>query len=170
LISVLAELPDVRRGAEVGVWCGPNAEALLSVFPNLHLLLVDTYVDEGQPNALISKYTAAEAREMASKAVQPYDGRYTWMIQPSVEAAALVPDGDLDFVFIDADHQYEPVKEDIEAWYPKVRNGGIVAGHDYSVHHKGVIRAVQERFGDRHKLARGKVWWVRKGVSSASLS
>jgi len=60
----------------------------------------------------------------------------------SLEAVLMIPDISLDFVFIDAMHTYEAVKEDIRAWFPKIRSGGIVAGHDYSW--DGVKKAVDE--------------------------
>ena len=169
LIQALSILDKVDRGAEVGVWRGGNAASMLKFFPTLYLYLIDTYNDDGLPTALSSKLTAAQAYLQARKAVAPYADRCEWMIRPSVEAAANTVDGLLDFVFIDADHSYESVKQDIEAWLPKVRSGGILAGHDYSIHHKGVKRAVQERFSERFKVADGKVWWVQKGVSSASV-
>tara|TARA_R110002153_G_C13126303_1_gene479392 strand:+ start:89 stop:742 length:654 start_codon:yes stop_codon:yes gene_type:complete len=50
----------------------------------------------------------------------------------SIEAATLYDDKSLDFVFIDAGHDFDNVKADIEAWLPKVKNGGYIAGHDYS--------------------------------------
>jgi len=63
----------------------------------------------------------------------------------SVEASKDFKDESLDFVYIDADHQYNSVKEDIEAWFPKVRKGGIVSGHDYVTYENyGVIKAVDE--------------------------
>lgn len=49
----------------------------------------------------------------------------------SIEYSKLVPDESLDFVYIDADHRYETSKADIKAWFPKVRKGGIISGHDY---------------------------------------
>lgn len=49
----------------------------------------------------------------------------------SKEMVGEFKDGILDWVYIDADHHYDHVKEDINIWYPKVRRGGIVAGHDY---------------------------------------
>jgi alkanesulfonate monooxygenase SsuD/methylene tetrahydromethanopterin reductase-like flavin-dependent oxidoreductase (luciferase family) len=71
----------------------------------------------------------------------------------SVDAAALFDDESLDFVYIDGDHRYEAVKDDIDAWLPKVKKGLIIAGHDYQ--HKwapGVKPAVLEKLGsiDRH--------------------
>jgi hypothetical protein len=78
----------------------------------------------------------------------------------SVEAAKTYEDGSLDFVFIDADHTYEAVKKDIEAWLPKMKSGGIFAGHDY-LWFDGVRRAVNEKFGDRnHSDPWGEGCWV----------
>ena len=58
-----------------------------------------------------------------------------------------IPEESLDFVFIDAEHSYESVKEDVNGWAKKVRHGGIVSGHDYyKTRHgnTGVIDAVNE--------------------------
>jgi predicted O-methyltransferase YrrM len=52
----------------------------------------------------------------------------------------------VDLVYIDALHDYDSVKQDIELWLPKVKQGGYIAGHDYSDEFKGVIKAVDERF------------------------
>lgn len=69
---------------------------------------------------------------------------------PSVAAAGLfryLP-GYFDLVFIDANHMYESVKEDIDVWLPTIRAGGVICGHDYaSPIHPGVRQAVDERFG-----------------------
>jgi len=56
-------------------------------------------------------------------------------------------DGSIDFCFIDASHEYEDVKADLLAWLPKVKSGGILAGHDYDVAWQGVIKAVDEVIG-----------------------
>ena len=63
------------------------------------------------------------------------------------------------FVFIDADHRYEAVKADIEAWRPIVKHGGILSGHDF--HWPGVEQAVREIFGDDYQRGPGSIWWVR---------
>jgi len=63
----------------------------------------------------------------------------------SADSAKLFKAGSLDFVFIDAGHQYEEVKRDLEAWFPKVRKGGVFSGHDYVLYGDfGVIKAVDE--------------------------
>lgn len=82
----------------------------------------------------------------------------------SLEAAATYEDGSLDFVFIDADHTYEAVKKDVDAWFPKVKNGGILAGHDYAWC-EDVRNAVHDALG----IAKDQVmhdpwnegcWWI----------
>jgi predicted O-methyltransferase YrrM len=72
----------------------------------------------------------------------------------SWEAARHYEDLSLDMVFIDADHSYESVRNDIAAWLPKVRLGGILAGHDFTPLMPGVVDAVQERF-ERFEIWRG---------------
>jgi len=63
---------------------------------------------------------------------------------PSIEAAQRYQNGSLDFVFIDATHDYENVRADILAWRPKVKVGGYLGGHDFILNYPGVIQAVHE--------------------------
>jgi hypothetical protein len=55
-------------------------------------------------------------------------------------------------------HDYENVKADILAWKPKVKPGGIMAGHDYGPHAPGVIKAVNEVFGKPSRVYRDTTW------------
>jgi hypothetical protein len=66
---------------------------------------------------------------------------------PSEQAAGLFEDGTLDLVFLDADHDYQAVRRDLEAWFPKVKRRGLLGGHDY-LHpdFPGVRRAADEFF------------------------
>jgi predicted O-methyltransferase YrrM len=59
-------------------------------------------------------------------------------------AAKMFLNESLDVVFIDLDHSYKAVKEDIKLWLPKVKKGGFIAGDDYHENWKGVIQAVDE--------------------------
>lgn len=77
----------------------------------------------------------------------------------SVEFAKELENDSVDGVFVDADHRYEWVKADMEAWIPKLKNGGILAGHDYTDDFPGVIKAVTEQFKDTHKI--WKDCWVK---------
>lgn len=77
------------------------------------------------------------------------DDRVTTLTKSSVDAAAVLAKmgTQIDYVYIDADHSYESVRQDLGAWYPLVRPGGIIGGHDYTpegVYHFGVKQAVDE--------------------------
>jgi len=82
----------------------------------------------------------------------------------SVDAASKVDDKSLDLVFIDANHAYKYVKEDIELWMPKVKKGGFISGHDYGLEHRkpkfGVTQAVNELIPNAE--IKGTVWYWRK--------
>ncbi len=84
----------------------------------------------------------------------------------SADGVRAFRDGELDFVFIDADHSYEAVLADIEGWRPKVKAGGILSGHDYAADndpHVGVGRAVRESFRAGQVNVEASVWSVRVG-------
>lgn len=75
----------------------------------------------------------------------------------SVSAASFIRN-DLRCVFIDGDHRYSNVIEDIKAWLPKVIKGGLLAGHDYNDAFPDVIRAVNEVFRPDQRRIRGNCW------------
>lgn len=78
---------------------------------------------------------------------------------PSVAASKFIRNN-LAAVFIDGDHSYEACREDILAWHPKVRRGGILAGHDHSDTFPGVIRATKEIFGPSLRTISKQCWYV----------
>jgi len=80
----------------------------------------------------------------------------------SYKAASLYEDNSLDFVFIDASHDYENVKKDIEAWLPKIKLGGTIGGHDYHITWPGVIQAVKETIGEEKIKVIGNSWIFNK--------
>ena len=64
----------------------------------------------------------------------------------SIEASCMYENESIDAVFLDACHKYSCVKEDIFAWFPKIKIGGILAGHDYSAYWPEVVSAVHDIF------------------------
>lgn len=81
----------------------------------------------------------------------------------SIEASKLFKDGSVDFIMIDAAHDYENVKKDIEHWYPKLSIGGIISGDDFDW--PGVNSAVKEFFGDDYINHENKIW-IKQKVSN----
>lgn len=82
----------------------------------------------------------------------------------SVEASNDFPDDYFDFVFIDANHSTGAVTEDIRHWYPKLKEGGLICGHDYQ--HESVKKAVNEFFEDvkivDHIRKNSPIWYKVK--------
>jgi len=84
-------------------------------------------------------------------------------IMDSAASAELFDDESVDFCFIDASHVAEDVKRDIGAWWPKIKSGGVLGGHDWSW---GSVRGVVEEFTQLHQLkfiATGNCWKIIKG-------
>lgn len=79
--------------------------------------------------------------------MKPLEGHFRTMFGgDSFDRAKEFADKSIDFCFIDANHTYEFVSRDIEAYLPKMKPGGVIAGHDYNFQHPGVIKAVNEAF------------------------
>jgi hypothetical protein len=110
---------------------------------------------------------------LAREAVAAYGDRCEFLKMESLQAAKTVPN-ELGFVYLDGLHDYQHISDDIAAWWPKVRAGGILAGHDYLWRMPGVVRAVNE-FIARERLPVGLTseadhyfsWWVQKPCESA---
>ena len=103
-----------------------------------------------------------DIRAQLAENIAPYKERWTfWEFDTEMVATWLA--GWVDFVFIDAEHTYEGVRDDIIAWSPKVRPGGIIAGHDYTPERfPGVVAAVDEAFPNAITATSDLVWWVVK--------
>lgn len=79
----------------------------------------------------------------------------------SAQASQLFQDQSIKFIYIDANHNYDFIKADIENWYPKLKEDGIIGGHDYADYAIGVKRAVDEYFGDKTvKPIEGTTWVI----------
>ena len=158
---MLAELFAERgytSGAEVGVWEGEFSEILCRANPALHLLCVDAwapYPDYADHQTAV-ELTAAYQRALVR--LRPY--RCSLMRMFSLQAAERIPDRSLDFVYLDANHTFEGLTADLEAWTPKVKVGGLIAGHDYHQFRRSrgirVIEAVQS-YTKAHAIA---PWFV----------
>lgn len=149
-------LDNPQRGAEIGVERGHFTEQMLMAFPALHLYAVDPWAARGD----FADWPMAEIEADSHNRLARYAGRVTVLKMRSVDAAARVEDGSLDFVFIDAEHRYKAVLEDIAAWQPKVKPGGLLAGHDFSQKYPGVMQAVCEIFPGAEVDTYSRVWWV----------
>jgi predicted O-methyltransferase YrrM len=147
-------------GVEIGVAKGDNALSILEVLPIKKLYLIDPYEEYVQDGFLVTEYK--NCFSIAIEKLSKYE--QACFIKKTSEEAVKDIKEQLDFVYIDGNHQYEYVKKDIAFYYPLVKQGGILGGHDYVAHH-GVTRAVDE-FAEQHgRLSFYAVfpdWWVLK--------
>jgi len=153
LPEVFAARGLLGQAAEIGVLRGDFSRHILSKWPGARLHLVDPwvaqaegYVDINNANASVQDAALASTR----RNVAEHAARVELVRDFSLPAAQRYADAFFDWVYIDADHRYESVVADIAAWWPKVKRGGVLAGHDfvfdgdYAVGRFGVMTAVLE--------------------------
>lgn len=166
---------EPKVGVEIGVFRGDLSMRLLSAANGIFLYLVDpwreweldsTYCSTDDRVSRMSQDEHNRNMQQTLEKIAPYEGRYKVIRKTSADAASEFDDESLDFVFIDADHSYEGCKQDIKLWYPKVKHGGLLSGHDYRDEMGfGVIKAVDEFVQDTgHKLELGMnhTWFIRR--------
>ena len=155
---------ELLRGVEIGVFRGVHAESILKSLSIETLYLVDpyeSYVDnwnQTSSEALTNAYFNAIYR------LARYRDKVVWVKKSSEQAVNSIPDN-LDFVYIDGNHNYEFVKEDIKLYYPKVKKDGMLGGHNFEIHFMGVVKAVLEFTEKEGLILQGKApcdWWVIK--------
>lgn len=154
---IFGTLPKDSVGVEVGVWEGDMSAKLLQQVHPKKLSLVDPWAFD--PQFADSLFGGGSAKSQADMDAvwQKVRRRFATEIEQgvvsvhrstSVEFAGSVADEALDWVYIDGNHTYEFVLDDLRSWYPKVRPGGLLAGDDYdrpdAWWDDGVTKAVDE--------------------------
>ena len=154
-------------GAEIGVWRGSLSAAMLRRFSGLFLVMVDPW--KGSVPGLAGEDEVKQACIEAVSSTDFASDRRCVLRLTSEKASKIINDGSLDFVFIDALHDYENVALDIRLWFPKVKAGGLISGHDYNGRLDrsgagGVKRAVDEFAGGNfHRVHSERInWWFWK--------
>lgn len=167
------ESKKLKVGAEIGVAFAGHANSILAHTTIDRLYGVDPYKHmRGYDDPM--NYSQKEfdvLYDFVLKRMATYGKRYKHIRGFSDEAIKTIKTP-VDFVYIDADHSYDGVWRDLVAWYPMIKEGGILGGHDYGhVNFPGVKQAIDEffrRFGwEIHEEGEG-VWWVEKGPTPIS--
>lgn len=161
-------------GAEVGVYQGELSKNILSLHSGLKWIMVDSWsvnTYTGKNNNAVSplwreryENNAEENFKKAYDNVEKYGDRASLLRLNSIDASKLFKDNTLDLVFADASHDYESLINDSTAWWPKIKTGGYMCGHDYGVENFPDIKsAVQDLFKDYTiELDVDFTWFVRK--------
>ena len=172
--EILKRIPENRKviGAEIGIWKGYNAREIIKARPLITHIMVDpwdaenrdkSFIESGSQDSQVSQAEYDKCFNVTLIRIGPWLERCKIMRMKSIDAAKQMQDNSLDYVFIDGDHSYKGVKRDIEAWYPKVKLGGWIGGHDYHIRFKtGVMKAVDEAFPSEVEFGGDMTWFIRK--------
>lgn len=135
LAKLFGEL-KFNRGVEIGTDQGEYAQVLLMTNPDLALFCIDPWKAEAyekgeQPESREDQSFFDNRHIEAMNRIQKYAGRVHVLRRSSMDSLEYFDDNSLDFVYIDGNHDFLNVTQDIHHWLKKVKPGGILAGHDY---------------------------------------
>lgn len=156
-LSWLSDMAEKRMAiVELGSFRGRSTKALAMSTPGT-IYAIDHF-GSGPTNGLDIPPDLHEAF-MSNLWSEIVRGRVVTMRMDTIRAASLLSSVGFmaDMVFIDADHQYESVSKEIDAYLPLVSKGGVISGHDYSAGWPGVVKAVDERFPNRKTV--DAIWY-----------
>lgn len=172
--QAVSEARDGDTLVEIGSWMGKSAIYLAQKVresgKQIRVVCVDPWTGTpGHPvlTPIVEKHGGSIFEVFKANVVAAgLDDIIAPLEMPSVEGAKRFEDASVFMAFIDGDHSYEAVCADIEAWAPKVRPGGILAGHDYD-RRDTVYRAVSDKLGMCAVRRPPRSWMVRVGQGIA---
>lgn len=154
----LQRLPKGGVAVEIGVWQGEFSPTILELIVPEKLVLIDPWThvgDESHSEAFVGRTGKSKMDKIFDRVVRKFEkeiaaGQVALIRDFSVPALDEFADRSISFAYVDGDHSYEGVKADLEALFPKMKLGGIMAFDDY--HRRGwwgdgVIRAINEFLG-----------------------
>lgn len=171
----LSNLKDGKGlvGAEIGICGGEHALSLLKTLKIDKLFLIDpyemyeTYVKGEGKNYGETQLPLSDTYIQAQNLLKPFEDKIKWVKKLSDDAVKDIHDS-LDFVYVDGNHDYEFVKNDIENYYPLLKKGGVIGGHDFyngfAKTHSGVVTAVTQFSVSKNiqLFVEQPDWWVYK--------
>jgi predicted O-methyltransferase YrrM len=162
---VKSYIGDNLQIIEIGSYCGASSEIIATIFSNSIINCVDPweqYTEEGSTYDLGRQaLELKEAEQIFDSVALKYPNIRKNKIS-SIQYADSIKSESIDFIYIDGNHQYSSVLEDIITWNKKVRIGGIIAGHDYGW--PSVNKALIEFFKTPpvHNFIDGSWFYIKK--------
>lgn len=171
LIDLIRRQHSFCKVAEIGVWKSRNLKWLLrkcgshiSEFWGIDTFETNVPSSSGRENLEGPKFW--EEQYFHACRLMRFFPQLHIVKATSLIASQLFDEEYFNLVFLDAGHQYPSVIEDINAWFPLVKEGGFLSGHDYGErHYPGVEKAVSEIFGDRISVI-DTVWIMKKRINN----
>ena len=148
----------IGRAVEIGSYSGEGTVVIAKHFKEV--MAVDPWLNGYDINDRASQQCPMKfVFEAFQERTTPL-GNVLYSRGKSLDALQFFKDGELDLVYIDGDHRYEGVLADLNGWRPKLRAGGIMAGHDWSF--KAVQKALVEVFKDKEAVPfQGDSWAIK---------
>lgn len=145
------KFPSGSHFVELGSWKGMSAAfmavELINANKDIKFDCIDIWADGGYLEDGTQDLFGIDLMNRFLENIKPVAHVINTIRSDSVEAAKNYLDQSVDFAFIDGDHSYEGCKRDIIAWLPKIKSGGILAGHDYAWH-EPIRNAVKDTIGE----------------------
>jgi hypothetical protein len=120
-----------NSGVEIGCFKGEYSKHIVSNWLG-KLYMIDPWRPLGEDYQDISNHkNHIDAYSKSMDSIVGFEDRALMLRGLSTDFVEIFEDNSLDFIYIDGNHAYDYVKKDIEIWYPKVKKGGLISGHDY---------------------------------------
>lgn len=169
--ELLSNYKNSINAYEIGSWTGSSARVICAHIKTYggHINLVDDFSGSGSK---LSEYVGVkDVRSTLEENLKEFNGLFTIVEKRSDNAFKDVPDNSIDFLFIDGDHRYTQCRRDLDNWWPKIKTGGMICGHDCEYkewdekyieydcmgdRHHGVCKAVTEKFPN--SIIKHRIW------------
>ena len=165
-LAQLLEGEGLVRGAELGVQRGRFSSSMLSIWKHCsEYVLVDIWApQENYGDVAYVPFAKQEANFVATlKSLEMFSSKIVVCKNFTTVCARKYPDEYFDFIYVDARHDFEGVSIDLQDWWPKLKEGGIFAGHDY-IDAKEVYKINKQNWSI---AGTGAVDWQGRAVKSA---
>jgi len=165
----LNKLGSIDKAVEIGQRVGNNAEVMMKETNIKELYLVDPYLpyqDNSKDEVIVIDQEVQNSfRKGMLHRLCHYGDRVFILNTTSEKASTLFDDKTFDYVYIDGDHHYEQALNDMRTWYPKIKENGVMGGHDFKGKFPDVVKAVVD-FATENNLKivynGDSDWWLKK--------
>lgn len=160
--NLIKEIPHGGTFVELGVWKGRSLCSVsdLIISKNLTVIAVDTFEGTvGEDSSLFQEAKEIDIEKQFRENIKKFciEDKVVIKKMTTDDASKVIEEKSVDLVFIDANHEYSFIKNDIKNWKSKLKEKSSMCGHDYASRFDGVIKAVNEEFGEKIIIDNG-IW------------
>jgi hypothetical protein len=151
---------NAKTGVEIGVFKGEFSKRILQGW-NGRMYLIDPWRPLGEEYLDSSNHNHhLDAYSKTAESIKGFEDRAFMLRGLSSQLVDLFQDESLDWVYIDGNHAYDYVKQDLKMWWPKLKPGGLMSGHDF-LQLDWNSSYTFNNGKDKHVYADGTKWWIK---------